>query len=164
MTLCKHLRFCAYKIWYVQQFLRENYILSQKSACLMLQKMDKDDDYLKHFFFSDEATFHVSGYVNKHIWHVWVLKSQFYYRRGMTECQIECLVCQSTLTRWLAFLLCRRHHHQYPLLQYVEIICSPTDKRSRYMGNITTRLSTMVLVLHSPESFSMKPPLEERLE
>jgi hypothetical protein len=62
-VLCKHSRFHAYKIQYMQQSLKEDCVLNKKSACLMLQNMD---DYLKHFVFSDEATFHVSGYVNRH--------------------------------------------------------------------------------------------------
>jgi hypothetical protein len=39
------------------------------SKSRMLQNMD--DDYLRYLFFSNEAKFVVSGYADKHSYHVW---------------------------------------------------------------------------------------------
>jgi hypothetical protein len=37
----------------------------------MLSLLDDDDAFMKHVVFSDEATFHVSGKVNRHICQIW---------------------------------------------------------------------------------------------
>jgi hypothetical protein len=38
---------------------------------LWRQWIDEDNDYLKHVVFSDEATFHICGKVNRHNVHIW---------------------------------------------------------------------------------------------
>ena len=40
-------------------------------ATLMLERIDADNDYLNKFCFSDEATFHTSGNVNRHNVCIW---------------------------------------------------------------------------------------------
>jgi hypothetical protein len=37
----------------------------------MLEKLDKDNEFLRKIMFSDEATFHVSGKVNKQNVCIW---------------------------------------------------------------------------------------------
>jgi hypothetical protein len=34
--------------------------------------MDEDDDYLKYAVFSEDISFYIFGYVNKHNCHVWL--------------------------------------------------------------------------------------------
>lgn len=55
----------------MQQLLREDYVAHQELAGLMLQNIYEEGGYMNYFVFSDEATVHVSGYMNKHNYCVW---------------------------------------------------------------------------------------------
>jgi hypothetical protein len=44
-------------------------------ATEMLQRIGEDNDYLTRVCFSDEATFHTSGKVNRHIVRIWGLET-----------------------------------------------------------------------------------------
>ena len=41
--------------------------------CLDLQEWLEDDDFAQKLIFSDEATFNVSGKVNRHNVHIWFI-------------------------------------------------------------------------------------------
>ncbi|GBM65110.1 NF-X1-type zinc finger protein NFXL1 [Araneus ventricosus] len=41
----------------------------------MLQKIEEDENFLQHVMFSDEATFHISGIVNRHNTRIWGLEN-----------------------------------------------------------------------------------------
>jgi hypothetical protein len=73
----KTLRLRAYKIQLVQK-LRENDKPVRHTFTLeMLSRKDDDDAFMKHMVFSDEATFHVSGKVNRHNWRIWGSKNPY---------------------------------------------------------------------------------------
>jgi hypothetical protein len=68
-TVCdvhKRLRLRAYKIQLVQELRENNKPVRHTFMVKMLLWSDYDDAFMKHVFFSDEATFHVSGKVNWH--------------------------------------------------------------------------------------------------
>lgn len=68
--LRKRLRFKPYKLQLVQA-LREGDKRKRKEFCVeMLDKLD-EDDFDDRLVFSDEATFHTSGKVNKHNVRIW---------------------------------------------------------------------------------------------
>ena len=68
-VLHKNLRLYAYK---VQQTLQPNDMPRRKKfAVNMLQQISEDEAFLKRVCFSDEATFHVSGKLNKHNVRIW---------------------------------------------------------------------------------------------
>jgi hypothetical protein len=50
-------------------------------ATEMVQRIDEDNDCLSHVCFSDEATFHTSGKVNRHSVRIWRLENP----RGVSE-------------------------------------------------------------------------------
>jgi hypothetical protein len=51
--------------------LRGRLYSTSRIACLMLENMDRVDNYLKCLVSSDEATFHINGYMNSHSCCVW---------------------------------------------------------------------------------------------
>lgn len=67
--LHKNLNLRAYKLQLPQQLKPADYALRRTTAELMLEMHEKD-----HIFFklSDEANFHIAGYVNKQICRTWV--------------------------------------------------------------------------------------------
>jgi hypothetical protein len=68
----KRLRLRAFKIQLVQK-LRENdkTVRRHTFPLEMLLRLDDDDTFMKHVVFSDEATFDVSGKVNRHNCRIW---------------------------------------------------------------------------------------------
>ena len=70
-VLNKNLRLYAYKVQ-ILQALQPNDMPRQKEfAVNMLQRISEDEAFLKRVCFSDEATFHVSGKLNKHNVRIW---------------------------------------------------------------------------------------------
>jgi hypothetical protein len=49
----------------VQAITSDDRVARKEFAVTMLEKLDEDHDFLRKIMFSDEATFHVSGKVNK---------------------------------------------------------------------------------------------------
>jgi hypothetical protein len=49
----------------VQAITPDDRVARKEFAVTMLEKLDEDNDFLRKIMFSDEATFHVSGKVNK---------------------------------------------------------------------------------------------------
>ena len=70
-TLRKTLRFYPYKIKLIQAMKPEDGPARQLFADTMLRSIQDDPDYLKRICFSDEATFHTAGIVNRHNVRIW---------------------------------------------------------------------------------------------
>ena len=70
-VLHKRLRLHAYKLQTVQALKPDDRPRRAAFAEEILQRIDDDNGYLNSVCFSDEATFHVSGKVNKHNIRIW---------------------------------------------------------------------------------------------
>jgi hypothetical protein len=70
-VLHKRLRLRAYKIQLVQKLRENDKPVNHTLALEMLSRLDDDDAFMKHVAFSHEATFHVSGKVNRHNCRIW---------------------------------------------------------------------------------------------
>lgn len=70
-VLRKRLRLCAYKVQILQELKPEDKPRRHSFACDMLDRIDRDPNFLTNIMFSDEATFHVSGAVNRHNVRIW---------------------------------------------------------------------------------------------
>jgi hypothetical protein len=62
----KRLRLRACKIQLVRKLRENDKPVHHTFALEMLSRLDYDDAFMKYVVFSDEATFHVSGKVNRH--------------------------------------------------------------------------------------------------
>ncbi|XP_071037890.1 uncharacterized protein [Parasteatoda tepidariorum] len=62
----KQLRLHAYKVQIVQGLEPDDRPRRMAFATDMVGRIEDDADFLKHIMFSDEASFHVSGIVNRH--------------------------------------------------------------------------------------------------
>ena len=67
----KNLRFYAYKIQMLQALQPNDVPRRKEFAVKILQRISEDEAFLKRVCFSDEATFHVSGKLNKHNVRIW---------------------------------------------------------------------------------------------
>jgi hypothetical protein len=67
----KILRLRAYKIQLVQKLRENDKPVCHTFALEMSSWLDGDNEFMKHIFFSDEATFHMSGTVNRHNCRIW---------------------------------------------------------------------------------------------
>ena len=65
-VLHKRLHLHAYKLQVVQELKPNDKPQRAAFATEILNRIDEDNDYLKHIVFSDEATFHTCGKVNRH--------------------------------------------------------------------------------------------------
>ena len=65
-VLYKQLHLHAYKLQIVQALKLDDHPCQAAFAEDILQHIDDDNDYLNNVVFSNKATFHVSGKVNKH--------------------------------------------------------------------------------------------------
>ena len=74
-TLRKTLRFYPYKIKLVHAMKPEDGPARVRFAGTMLENVAEDDSYLNNISFSDEATFHVSGIVNRHNVRIWGIEN-----------------------------------------------------------------------------------------
>ena len=69
--LHKRLQFRAYKLQILQALHPNDRPQRTAFAEEILERIDADNDYLQYVAFSDEATFHVSGKVNRHNVRIW---------------------------------------------------------------------------------------------
>ena len=67
----KNLRLYAYKVQMLQALQPNNMPRRKEFAVNMLQRISEDEAFFKQVSFSDEATFHVSGKLNKHNVRIW---------------------------------------------------------------------------------------------
>ena len=70
-VLHKHLKFHPYKLQILQEITQEGKVARKEFAMTMLDRVDQDNDFLARIMFSDEATCHVSGKVNKQNVRIW---------------------------------------------------------------------------------------------
>uniref|UniRef100_A0A1B6F3H6 Uncharacterized protein n=1 Tax=Cuerna arida TaxID=1464854 RepID=A0A1B6F3H6_9HEMI len=76
--LRKRLKFKPYKLQLLQA-LKENDKVKRLNFCESMQGLMKDEDFVKHFVFSDEATFHLCGKVNRQNVRIWGSENQHVY-------------------------------------------------------------------------------------
>jgi len=69
--LHKRLKLYAYKVQIVQSLQPDDGPRRASFATEIMHRIDEDNDYLKRVCFSDEATFHTSGVVNRHNVRIW---------------------------------------------------------------------------------------------
>lgn len=67
----KQLKMYPYKIQRLHALREADYGRREEFAVTMLGRIQADPDYLSNVFFSDESTFHTSGYVHKHNCRIW---------------------------------------------------------------------------------------------
>ena len=67
----KYLNLYPYKIQMVQALQPPDYEKRAQFAATLLERSDRDGGYLNRVLFTDEATFHVSGRVNRHNVRIW---------------------------------------------------------------------------------------------
>ena len=70
-VLHKNLRLYAYKVQMLQALQPNDMPRRKEFAVNMLQRISEDEAFLKRVCFSDKATFHVSGKLNKHNVRIW---------------------------------------------------------------------------------------------
>lgn len=70
-VLHKRLRLHAYKIQLKHEIKPTDRPKRYAFACNMLENIDNDESFLKRVIFTDEATFHVNGCVNRHNCRIW---------------------------------------------------------------------------------------------
>ena len=70
-VLHKNLRLYAYKVQMLQALQPNDMTRRKEFAKNMLQRISEDEAFVKRVCFSDEATFHVSGKLNKHNVRIW---------------------------------------------------------------------------------------------
>jgi len=69
--LHESLGFRSYKIQVVQHLQAKDYTARVDGCNALIEKIDSDDHFLSNLIFSDEATFHISGRVNRHNCRIW---------------------------------------------------------------------------------------------
>jgi hypothetical protein len=70
-VLHKRLRLRAYKIQMILALKPSDHVARTNVAVHMLERIDAAPDFLRQVSFSDEATFHVSGVVNRYNCKIW---------------------------------------------------------------------------------------------
>ena len=60
-----------YKLQLVQAITAEDKQKRKQFCVDMQEKLEEEDEFTKRLVFSDEATFHMNGKVNKHNVHIW---------------------------------------------------------------------------------------------
>lgn len=70
-VLHKHLRLYAYKVQLLQALLPQDKPWREQFAIKVLDRLDTDEGSLTSVCFIDEATFHVSGELNRHNVIIW---------------------------------------------------------------------------------------------
>ena len=70
-VLHKNLRLYGYKVQMLQALQSNDMPRRKEFAVNMLQRISEDEAFLLRVCFSDEATFHVSGKLNKHNVRIW---------------------------------------------------------------------------------------------
>jgi transposase len=81
-VLRKRLKFYPYKLQILQHITENDKVVRKEFAMTMLDKVDEENDFLTRIMFSDEATFHVSGKVNKQNVRIWGSENPKFTRRA----------------------------------------------------------------------------------
>jgi transposase len=78
--ILKSLKFRSYKLQILQKITPNDWILRKEFAVTVLDRLAEDENYLRRIFFSDEATFHLSGKVNKQNVRIWGTENPHCYQ------------------------------------------------------------------------------------
>jgi hypothetical protein len=70
-VLHKHLKLCAYKLQLLHEVKPDDKPKHATFAADILQHIETGNNFLAKVLFSDEATFHLSGMVNRHNMRIW---------------------------------------------------------------------------------------------
>ena len=91
--MLKCLKLHPYKI-YLKHEIKETYKLKCiEFAEIILREIDDNDSYFNRILFSDEATFNVSGCINRHNSQIWGAQQQnefFQYIRDFLKANLCC--------------------------------------------------------------------------
>jgi hypothetical protein len=106
MVLRKRLVFKPYHIQMVQQLSDKDH-RRRLDFCLQLQNlMSSDGHFLQKVQFSDEATFHVSGAVNRRNVRIWGSENPYAYMEHQCDSQSQCVLCNLQSKSVRSLLLC----------------------------------------------------------
>ncbi|KAJ4446867.1 hypothetical protein ANN_13567 [Periplaneta americana] len=110
-VLHKTLRLHAYKIQLVQKLKPNDLPARYDFASDMLLKIDIENGYLKKVVFSDESTFHVCGFVNRHNCRIWGSENPHVAReleRDSPKINVWCGLTNETVIG--PFFFCGKHY------------------------------------------------------
>lgn len=100
-VLRKRLHLYAYKVQIMQALQPEDKPQRYDFACDMLDRCDQDPAFLSRIMFSDEATFHISGTVNRHNVRIWGMEhphSTMEHLRDSPKVNVWCgLMCDTII-------------------------------------------------------------------
>lgn len=83
--LKKNLNMKAYKLQILQQITPDDKLKRKHFAITVLDRLFTDKNFLKKIVFSDEATFHVCGKVNKHNVRIWGTEKPYEVREHIRD-------------------------------------------------------------------------------
>lgn len=98
--LRKKLRFIPYKLQLVQQLLPQDNETRFQFCCALQALMEDDPHLLSKIIFSDEATFHVNGKVNRHNVRIWGSQNPhavLQVERDSPKVNVFCAVTEQTV-------------------------------------------------------------------
>lgn len=93
------LRFRAYKLQIVQKITRQDWVRRSEFAVTMLGRLETDNNFLNKIFYSDEATFHVSGKVNRHNVRIWGSENPHFYQEHTRDSEKVNVWCAVSCSR-----------------------------------------------------------------
>ena len=100
-VLHKRLRLYAYKVQMLQRLQPNDKPKRKEFADNMLQRISEGEEFLKRICFSDEATFHFSGKLNKHNVRIWGSEHPYEIReleRGSPKVNVWCgIMCNRVI-------------------------------------------------------------------
>ena len=105
-VLHKNLKLFAYKVQMLQTLQPNDMPRRKEFAVNMLQRISEDEAFFKRVCFNDEATFHVSGKLNKHNVRIWGSENPHADQRTLARySKSECLVWNHVKSNnWAIFL------------------------------------------------------------
>ncbi|PSN41049.1 hypothetical protein C0J52_24031 [Blattella germanica] len=126
-VLHKRLKLTAHKIQLVQKLQLNDKAWRFNYAVDILSRVDEDNKYLNNVIFSDEATFHVSGYVNRHNCRIWGSENSHVFLEH--ERNSKCLLLINQLRSDRTFFLNGEHNERCGISRYAITFCSTPDSR-----------------------------------
>ena len=102
----KNLRLYAYKVQVLQPLQPNDMPRRKEFAVNILQRISEDEAFRKRVCFSDEATFHVSGKLNKHNVRIWGSENHYASRELQRDCPKVNVWCVNHMqsNNWTIFL------------------------------------------------------------
>lgn len=82
--ILKRHKFHPYGVKLVQQLSEEDFI-KRLDFCELMDRKIRDPEFLKNICFSDESTFHLTGYVNRHNCRYWCEQNPHEHREAHTQ-------------------------------------------------------------------------------